>query len=141
MRFLERRDYIAIKNKDRAAHECRKILKTSKLSVPILLNISAGLSLFTRVDFVGSARFTIAKPVEAAVADMEDVEEEQIHVCMSVYLKVCVCVYLIAHCFLPARLCQPLHSYISGSLRLYFWPLHDEGKTAKPEPILFLAFL
>lgn len=112
MRFLERCDYIAIKNKDRAAHKWYKILKTSKLSVPILLNISAGLSLFTRVDFVGSSRFTIAKPVEAAVADMEDVGEEQIHVCVSVYLKVCV--YLIAHCFSPC-------TTMSAPSLIYFW--------------------
>lgn len=42
----ERCDYIAIKNKDRAAHECRNTVKTSKLSITVLLKLSAGLSLF-----------------------------------------------------------------------------------------------
>lgn len=83
----------------RAAHECRSTPKTSKSSIPILLKLSTSLSLLTRVDIVGSALFTIAKPVQAAVADREDVEEEQIHACMSMCLKACV--YLIAHCFSP----------------------------------------
>lgn len=65
-------------------------LKTSKLSTPppptLLLN---GLSLFTRVDFVGTSLFTNAKPVQAAVADVENVEEEQICVCLN-YVYVCV---------------------------------------------------
>lgn len=61
---------------------------------------------------MGSARFTITKPVEAVVADMEDVEEEQIHVCMSVCLEVCV--YLIAHCFSPC-------TTMSAPSLIYFW--------------------
>lgn len=89
----ERCDYIAIKNKDRAAHECRNTVKTSKLSITVLLKLSAGLSLFTRLDFVGSSLFTITKFIQVAVVDRKDVEEEQIHVCMSMCLKVCVCIF------------------------------------------------